>query len=293
MYDYIKFKLIYMRDNTDRLQIGHSHDKEMEFKITCRVSDDRQVEVPFSHRHFFYAIYWIHEGSGVHVIDFEEYEIKPNRIFFVKPEQVHFLHNDTMMEYSALQFTEEFMSCSDTGYRTEGREIAVCHDLTLEEQERMEVLFRQINAEAASGLVHSTALIQSEINTLLLDLERIGLDKKRYTVLPDLLLKYKMLIEKRYKATRRVQEYAGQLGVSANYLNVLVRKYLGKSALNLINERVILEIKRRLLRTEKGVSEIAYELGFDGLSYFSRFFKRHTGMTPVVFREKMNEMYQR
>lgn len=96
----------------------------------------------------------------------------------MKPEQVHFLHNDTMMEYSALQFTEEFMSCSDTGYRTEGREIAVCHDLTLEEQERMEVLFRQINAEAASGLVHSTALIQSEINTLLLDLERIGLDKK-------------------------------------------------------------------------------------------------------------------
>lgn len=86
-----------------------------------------------------------------------------------------------------------------------------------------------------------------------------------------MLLKYKMLIEKRYKATRQVQEYAGQLGVSANYLNVLVRKYLGKSALNLINERVILEIKRRLLRTEKGVSEIAYELGFDGLSYFSRF----------------------
>ncbi len=282
-----------MTNITENLQIGHSHDKERDFKITCNVSDDKQVEVPFSHRHFFYAVYWIHQGSGIHVIDFEEYEIKPNRIFFVKPEQIHFLHNDTMMEYSALQFTEEFMSCSDTGYQTEEREIAVCHDLTLEEQERMEVLFRQINAEAASGLVHSTALIQSEINTLLLDLERIGLDKKRYTVLPDLLLKYKMLIEKRYKATRQVQEYAGQLGVSANYLNVLVRKYLGKSALNLINERVILEIKRRLLRTEKGVSEIAYELGFDGLSYFSRFFKRHTGMTPVVFREKMNEMYQR
>lgn len=136
-------------------------------------------------------------------------------------------------------------------------------------------------------------MIQSEINTLLLDLERIGLDKKRYTVLPDLLLKYKMLIEERYKATRQVQEYAGQLGVSANYLNVLVRKHLGKSALSLINERVILEIKRRLLRTEKGISEIAYELGFDELSYFSRFFKRHTGMTPVAFREKMNEMYQR
>lgn len=278
---------------TENLQIGHSHDKERDFKITCNVSGDKQVEVPFSHRHFFYAVYWIHQGSGIHVIDFEEYEIKPNRIFFVKPEQIHFLHNDTMMEYSALQFTEEFMSCSDTGYQTEEREIAVCHDLTLEEQERMEILFKQISAEAVSGLEHSTALIQSEINTLLLDLERIGLDKRRYTALPDLLLKYRMLVEKQYTATRLVQKYAGQLGVSANYLNVLVRKYLGKSALNLINERVILEIKRRLLRTEKGISEIAYELGFDELSYFSRFFKRHTGMTPIAFREKMNEMYQR
>lgn len=277
---------------TENLQIGHSHNKERDFKITCNVSDDKQVEVPFSHRHFFYAVYWIHQGSGIHVIDFEEYEIKPNRIFFVKPEQIHFLHNNTMMEYSALQFTEEFMSCSDTGYQTEEREIAVCHDLTLEEQERMEILFKQISAEAVSGLEHSTALIQSEINTLLLDLERIGLDKRRYTALPDLLLKYRMLVEKQYTATRLVQEYAGQLGVSANYLNVLVRKYLGKSALNLINERVILEIKRRLLRTKKGVSEIAYELGFDELSYFSRFFKRHTGMTPIAFREKMNEMYQ-
>lgn len=282
-----------MTNITENLQIGHSHDKERDFKITCNVSDDKQVEVPFSHRHFFYAVYWIHQGSGIHVIDFEEYEIKPNRIFFVKPEQIHFLHNDTMMEYSALQFTEEFMSCSDTGYQTEEREIAVCHDLTLEEQERMEILFKQISAEAVSGLEHSTALIQSEINTLLLDLERIGLDKRRYTALPDLLLKYRMLVEKQYTATRLVQKYAGQLGVSANYLNVLVRKYLGKSALNLINERVILEIKRRLLRTEKGVSEIAYELGFDELSYFSRFFKRHTGMTPIAFREKMNEMYQR
>lgn len=282
-----------MTNITENLQIGHSHDKERDFKITCNVSDDKQVEVPFSHRHFFYAVYWIHQGSGIHVIDFEEYEIKPNRIFFVKPEQIHFLHNDTMMEYSALQFTEEFMSCSDTGYQTEEREIAVCHDLTLEEQERMEILFKQISAEAVSGLEHSTALIQSEINTLLLDLERIGLDKRRYTALPDLLLKYRMLVEKQYTATRLVQKYAGQLGVSANYLNVLVRKYLGKSALNLINERVILEIKRRLLRTEKGISEIAYELGFDELSYFSRFFKRHTGMTPIAFREKMNEMYQR
>lgn len=61
----------------------------------------------------------------------------------------------------------------------------------------------------------------------------------------------------------------------------------------MINERVILEVKRMLIRTEYDISEIAYKLGFNELSYFSRFFKRHTGMTPLGFRMSMNEMYQR
>lgn len=63
------------------LQIGHTFIKENDFKIECEIANDVHVEVPFSHRHFFYAIYWIHEGSGKHIIDFEEYEIRPDRIF--------------------------------------------------------------------------------------------------------------------------------------------------------------------------------------------------------------------
>ena len=55
----------------------------------------------------------------------------------------------------------------------------------------------------------------------------------------------------------------------------------------------MLEIKRLLLRTDYDISEIAYKLGFNELSYFSRFFKRNTGMTPIEFRQSMNEMYQR
>ena len=91
---------------------------------------------------------------------------------------------------------------------------------------------------------------------------------------------------------RQVQHYAAQLSVSPNYLNILTRKHLGKTALDLINERVLLEVKRLLLRTDLAISEIAWQSGFNELSYFSRFFKRHTGMTPVQFREAMNKMYQ-
>ncbi len=61
----------------------------------------------------------------------------------------------------------------------------------------------------------------------------------------------------------------------------------------MIDSRIVLEIKRLLMENEKTISEIAYSLGFFELSYFSRFFRRFEGMSPVEFRERMNEMYQR
>ncbi len=61
----------------------------------------------------------------------------------------------------------------------------------------------------------------------------------------------------------------------------------------MINERVTLEMKRLLLRTDYDISEIAYKLGFNELSYFSRFFRRNTGMSPHEFRTAMNKMYQK
>ena len=272
------------------LQIGHTSIKENDFKIECEVVNDRHVEVSFSHRHFFYAIYWEHEESGKHIIDFEEYEIKSNRIFFIRPEQVHFLHEEGRMKYSALQFTEDFM----TPYlATIQKGMAVFKDIVQEEKERIAILFNQIYAESVSCLPNSCAIIQSEINTLLLELERISLPTFNVSTMPELLNKYKDMIDKNFMRERQVQSYAAQLGISSNYLNVLTRKHLGKSALNMINDRVMLEIKRLLLRTDYDISEIAYKLGFNELSYFSRFFKRNTGMTPIEFRQSMNEMYQR
>lgn len=277
-------------DKVRNLQIGHSEVKENDFKIECGVVNDARVEVPFSHRHLFYAIYWIHEGSGTHIIDFNEYEIKPDRLFFIYPEQVHFLHNAANLRYSAVQFTEDFIMPLIS---MQQRNIDVFKDLSKEEKERIAILFRQLYEESRSGLPNAAAIIQSEINTLLLELERIGHADAVLPAVPESLQKYSRLIEENFTKDRQVQSYARQLGISPNYLNVLAKKYLGKSALEMINDRVALEVKRLLTRTDYDISEIAYILGFNELSYFSRFFKRLTGMTPIEFRSSMNEMYQR
>lgn len=272
------------------LQIGHSPVKENDFIIKCEVASDRHIEVPFSHRHLFYAIYWIHEGSGIHFIDFKEYEVKPDRIFFVRPEQIHFLQGNACMKYSALQFTTDFM---DTSFSSTQNRIAVWKDLTEDEIDRIRILFGQLQAESVSGLANSMVIIQSEVNTLLLELERISFLSNAFPAIPRLLQEYKELIEHDFINDRQVRNYAKRLGVSSNYLNVLTQKHLGKSALEMINERVTLEMKRLLLRTDYDISEIAYKLGFNELSYFSRFFRRNTGMSPYEFRTAMNKMYQK
>ena len=173
------------------------------------------------------------------------------------------------------------------------RHIPVCKDLKEDEKIRIRTLFNQIYQESVSNLVNSTAIIQSEIHTLMLELERIGINNSCTSIIPDILDRYKSLIDRSFAKEHQVQYYAGQLGISPNYLNVLSKKHLNKSALEMINERLILEIKRLLLRTDNDISEIAYKLGFNELSYFSRFFKRHTGTTPNGFRIMMNEIYQK
>lgn len=65
-------------DRMENYQIGHTPAKGEEFKIERNVCHDAHVEVAFSHRHTFYALYWIHWGEGEHMIDFEHYAILPN-----------------------------------------------------------------------------------------------------------------------------------------------------------------------------------------------------------------------
>ena len=151
----------------------------------------------------------------------------------------------------------------------------------------------QIQTESICNLPNSIPIIQSEINILLLELERMNLATTNYCNVPNLIRQYKDMINRNFVIERQVQYYAAQLGITPNYLNILVKKHLGKSALGLINERVILEVKRLLLYPHYTISEVAYRLGFNELSYFSRFFKRNTGITPHAFRELMNKMYHK
>ncbi|MBK6817304.1 MAG: helix-turn-helix transcriptional regulator [Saprospiraceae bacterium] len=79
-------------------------------------------------------------------------------------------------------------------------------------------------------------------------------------------------------------DFAKTLGVHINHLNKVLKETTGNSTSETINGRVVEEAKILLRQTQWNVSEVAFALGFDEVAHFSNFFKKHTGLSPLKFR---------
>lgn len=75
------------------------------------------------------------------------------------------------------------------------------------------------------------------------------------------------------------------MNLSVYQLNAITKATLGKTSSSIINDYVVLEAKRHLLATSLQVNQVAYQLGYEDVSYFIRFFKKHMGCSPQAFRE--------
>ena len=101
----------------------------------------------------------------------------------------------------------------------------------------------------------------------------------------DLIRAYNLLVELNYKKEHQVQFYAEMLHKSPKTLSNLFAKYNSQTPSKIIQHRILEEAKRLLKFTDKTTKEIAFELGFDNYSHFSKFFKRMTNLAPSFYRE--------
>lgn len=99
-----------------------------------------------------------------------------------------------------------------------------------------------------------------------------------------LYTRWLVMVEKYYAQHWPITRYAHHLGLSAERLNRLVRAETGHSAQHVVHARLVREACRLLIHVQAPVSQLAFDLGFSDPAYFSRFFKRHTGQTPVAYR---------
>lgn len=93
-------------------------------------------------------------------------------------------------------------------------------------------------------------------------------------------------LENRYRQSRDVSFYAELLNISPKYLNIVTQRITSHTIKTIINQYVVLQIKQSLTTEEKSIKQIAWEYHFSDLSFFCRYFKQHTGMTPQQFRKR-------
>ena len=102
----------------------------------------------------------------------------------------------------------------------------------------------------------------------------------------ELFNRFMMLMERDYKISRDVNYYAELMNITPKYLTNIVRQVSGHTPKTLVDQYVILQIRMQLMRTYQSIKEMAWEYHFTDVSFFCRYFKKHTGMTPQHYREK-------
>ena len=114
---------------------------------------------------------------------------------------------------------------------------------------------------------------------------RPGDEVKSYRV-RELFNRFMMLMERDYKQSRDVNYYAEKMSITSKYLTNIVRQVAGHTPKTIIDQYVILQLKMQLHRSSQSIKEIAWEYHFTDVSFFCRYFKKHTGVTPQQVREK-------
>lgn len=155
---------------------------------------------------------------------------------------------------------------------------------------RIAALLEQVMTEFRWPQLGRSAMCEWLVRSVLLLLERrraaVAGANPAERVRTELFARFRALVEERFTEHWPIPRYADALGITESRLNRLCRQLLDRSAFEMVQDRLLLEAKRRLVYIAAPVAMIAYELGFQDPGYFNRFFKKLTGKTPAVFRRE-------
>jgi AraC family transcriptional regulator, transcriptional activator of pobA len=262
--------------------------------MPIRTFMDTHGDLYFPHRHDFFQMVLFTRGGGKHSIDFTPYEVIPRQVYYMSPGQIHTWEFEADTDGFIVNFHESFFSAAfhNPHYVREfplfntvsGQPLNILAESVFEE---VVVLFQQMVAEFESPGDFKMDMLRSLLTATLVKLSRVApntykSDASRHHLV--MMRQFEKLIELHFHEKRLPKAYAEMLFISPNHLNALTNTMTGKSAGDLIRDRVLLEAKRLLVNSDLLVSQIADRLNFEDNAYFTRFFKKYTGVTPEGFR---------
>lgn len=247
------------------------------------------------HGHSFYHLVFFTKGAGKQAIDFTSFLVKPGQIYFMTPGQVHSWQFSREVDGYIVNFSESFFDSyfKEPNYLERFPffggygEDQVIH-LNGHSLREVTALFEKLLTELKPVKNYATEMIRTLFLQLFITVARQieparqqQLTKPGFTTLRN----FQKLVNENYASLKLPSEYAAMLYVTPNYLNALCKDLLGKSAGEIIRDRIMLEARRLLINADISISEIALQLSFQDNSYFTKFFKKYAGKTPEEFRK--------
>ena len=248
---------------------------------------------PKVHYNSHYEILVIKKGGGTHHIDFIDYPVKDNQLFFLRPGQLHKFSPAADTEFYFIAIDHEkielninfslkqfgfFQSFNTPGYVLCNQVDSIIATINT---------IQQALSPAKKNYVNQDVLVSSYMVILLVQLQQEIFGLKQIKTLQskysNLVNQFNELIDDETIIFRSVKQYAAKLFVTPNYLNEKIKLETGFSASYWINKSLIVAIKKMLIRSDKTIKEISFMFGFSVVSHFIRFFKNHQKISPREF----------
>lgn len=291
---------MYMKKvNVLKIEQFHDHDTTEDFYANTLQNhlQTRHKDISIPHKHNFYLAVLFTRGSGIHEVDFNSYEVKPGTLFFLNPGQTHhwelsentdgyiFFHTQAFYD---LHYTHNKLSSFPFYYSIYN---TPCICLNNVKTERIQLLFAMLLSEYTNQTTRNKEYLISIADLIYIESTRayqlqnpeMVKNKDKYY---EKFRKFEELLEEQYITEKSPSAYADMMSMTSKHLNRIVQAAVGKTASDVILERVMLEAKKQIILQKHGFAEIAYALGYEDYAYFSRLFTKKTGTTPSVFLKR-------
>lgn len=241
-------------------------------------------------RNYFKVLLFKVGNGGSQIIDFKEYKITNHSAFIITPGQVHLLKRNQEENGILIQFTREFVELSILPSQLHWFlkfQANPKMDLDPSQFEKLYFYSGKLKELYESSSILKIQKLQKLFGLVFFKFlefipDEVTLDKKE-----SVSYEFMSLVVDKFREIRLVKKYAKLLNTPINKLEKEVKIHYGKSPLSIINELLVIEVKRLLLINKLSHKEISFTLNFDSQSSYTRFIKAHTNLTPTELKKRL------
>lgn len=260
------------------------------FKLNHREVEEL-IKNPLSPRQrVYHEIMWVQQGVADFIVDGDTFSVHANAFFIFPKGRIHQFLPKQMVAGEVIRFSEDILEDFPRLLFSKFNHIS---EIKLVESDvrNLKLLYELFASEYQLRKGESAVLI-SLLKTIITKLDAIKQKQfpcqKAHQYSIDTFDRFQMLLDKHVLEHKKVGFYAEKLNITPRKLGETIKSVLNKSTTDVIAERLLIACKRKLLYSNNTIAEVAYLLGFEDNSYFTKFFKKLTSLTPKAYRDKSN-----